>query len=194
MDSGIAAARGHPAVVASVVVAAVAITTGALVAIAWMLGWVGARGAPPTPASFASPGQQVAGTAPGVALLPGETLVTEEPAPKTLAPSSAKPAQAPTKDSEVTPPPAIPAPPPSPATRVAPVTPNYSRAEVAARPDLRALCVNCGTVESIRPVGDGWEVRVRYDDGSGDVKRYDQRPRLRRGDRVHLEEGRLQRD
>jgi hypothetical protein len=132
MDSGIAAARGHPAVVASLVVAAVAITTCAMVAIAWMLG-------------------------------------------------------CPTRDAEVPPP-------PSPPTRVAPVTPNYSRAEVAARPDLRALCVNCGTVESIRPVGDGWEVRVRYDDGSGDVKRYDQPPRLRRGDRVHVEEGRLLRD
>ena len=192
MDSEIAAARGHPAVVASIVAAAIAVTLCALVAIAWMLGWVGTKGAPPTPASFASPGQRIAGTAPGVALLPGETLVTEEPAPGPLAPSSTKPAPASAKSPEVAPPFTTLASPPLPATRNTPSTPNYSRAEVAARP--RGVCVNCGTVEWIHPSGDGWELRVRYDDGSGEVRRYDDRPRLRRGDRVRLEEGRLLRD
>ena len=191
MASEIAAARGHPAVVSSIVTAAIAITVCALVAIAWMLGWVGTKGAPPTPASFASPGQQIAGTAPGVALLPGETLITEEPAPKPIAPP-AKPAPESAKSLEVAPPFPTLASPPLPATRNTPSTPNYSRAEVAARP--RAVCINCGTVEWIHPSGDGWELRVRYDDGSGEVRRYDERPHLRRGDRVRLEEGRLLRD
>ena len=72
--------------------AAGAVAACALVAIAWMMGWVGgANGSPPTPASLASPGQQVTGTAPGVAL-PGEPLVTDEP-PKPATPSNAKPAQ-----------------------------------------------------------------------------------------------------
>ena len=191
MDSEIAAARGHPAVVASIVTAAIAVTLCALVAIAWMLGWVGTKGAPTSPASLASPGPQVAGTAPGVALLPGETLVTDEPAPKPVAPSTEKPA--PAKSPEAAPPFTTLASPPLPVIRNTPATPNYSRAEVAARPG-RAVCVNCGTIESIRPSGDGWEVRVRYDDGSGEVRRYDDRPYLRRGDRVRLEDGRLLRD
>jgi hypothetical protein len=139
MSGEISAARAHPAVVGSIVVAAFAVAACALVAIAWMLGWVGPSASPPTPASIASPAGQVAGTAPGVALLPGETLVTEE-----------SPARAPP-------------------------------------------CANCGTVESIRELRDGREVRVRFDDGS-------RRPipsrdrRLQPGDRVHLENGRLARD
>ncbi len=192
MNSEIAAARGYPAVVASIVTAAIALTLCALVAIAWMLGWVGTKGAPPSPASFASPGQQIAGTAPGVALLPGETLVTEEPATKSEAPSAMKLALASAKSPEVAPPFTTLASPPLPAIRNTPSTPNYSRAEIEARP--RAVCVNCGTVDWIQPSGDGWELRVRYDDGSGEVKRYDERPRLRRGDRVRLEQGRLLRD
>src|SRR5258708_4300991 len=195
MDSEIAAARGRPAVTASSVTAAVAVTLCALVAIAWMLGRVGTKGAPAPPASFASPGQQVAGTAPGVALLPGETLVGEEPAPpaKSGAPSRARPEQTAAKKPEVAPPPAASAEPGEPAKRVVPGRPNYSRAEIASR-SRAPVCANCGTIEWIQPGADGWEVRVRYDDGSGEVRRYDERPRFRRGDRVHLEEGRLLRD
>jgi hypothetical protein len=62
-------------VVASIVVAAIAVTACALVAIAYMVGWLPVRSALTSPASFASPAQQAAGTAEGVALMPGETLV-----------------------------------------------------------------------------------------------------------------------
>jgi hypothetical protein len=69
------AARSNPAMVVSVVVAAIAAAAFALAALAWIFGWMAPRAAVPTPASFASPGQQVAGTLPDMALAPGETLV-----------------------------------------------------------------------------------------------------------------------
>src|SRR5438309_11040464 len=86
MDGEIAAARAHPAVIASAVVAGLAVTVCALVAIAWMLGWIPSRVSVPTPAAIATPGQQVAGTALDVDLLPGETLVTPPEAPKPVTP------------------------------------------------------------------------------------------------------------
>ena len=106
----------------------------------------------------------------GVVLLPNETLV---------APAS---------------PVAAPKPPPKPAPRA---TPKYSREEI--RPDAytratRSVCINCGTVTSIDDNGSQWEVRVRFDDGSRETMRYRERPRLRVGDAVHLEDGRLLRD
>ena len=91
---------------------------------------------------------------------------------------------------------AAPKPPPKPAPRPAP---QYSREEM--RPDAyaratRSVCVNCGVVTSIDidEAGTQWEVRVRFDDGSRETLRYYERPRLRVGDAVHLEDGRLIRD
>src|SRR5438034_11686815 len=90
MDGEVAAGRAHPALIASAVVAAVAVTLCALVAIAWMLGWIPSRASVPTPAAIATPGQQVAGTALDVDLLPGETLVTPPETPKPVTPQYAK--------------------------------------------------------------------------------------------------------
>jgi hypothetical protein len=56
------------------------------------------------------------------------------------------------------------------------------------------VCVNCGAIISVASAGPDWEVRVRFDDGSSETLRYPERPRLRVGDRVHLEDGRLTRD
>jgi len=47
---------------------------------------------------------------------------------------------------------------------------------------------------AIDEAGAQWEVRVRFDDGSRETLRYYERPRLRVGDEVHLEDGRLLRD
>ena len=56
-----------PAVMGAIILASVAVTGFAAVAIAYMLGWVGERETlPAAPASIATPGQQVAGTAPDV--------------------------------------------------------------------------------------------------------------------------------
>ena len=111
----------------------------------------------------------------GVVLMPNETLVA--PAGPVAAP-------------KVTPKAAPPAPAPRP-------TPRYSREETRrdtyAGPS-RSVCINCGVVTDIDANGERWEVRVRFDDGSRETVRYYERPRLRVGDAVHLEDGRLLRD
>jgi hypothetical protein len=104
----------------------------------------------------------------GVVLMPNETLVA--------------------------PPPPGPAAPPKPAPRP---TPQYSRDEVRRDNDsrsTRSMCVNCGVITSIDEAGSRWEVRVRFEDGSRETLRYYEPPRLRVGDAVHLEDGRLIRD
>jgi hypothetical protein len=87
---------------------------------------------------------------------------------------------------------------PSPEPAKAPAGPNYTRDELAARPSYERssqdVCVNCGAIISVASAGPDWEVRVRFDDGSSETLRYPERPRLRVGDRVHLEDGRLTRD
>ena len=78
-------------------------------------------------------------------------------------------------------------------SRAAPSRPNYNREVPAAsfEPPARDFCVNCGTIASIGSAGGDWEVRVRFEDGSTETLRYADRPRLRIGERVHLEDGRL---
>ncbi|HEX7465596.1 MAG TPA: hypothetical protein VF309_03070, partial [Usitatibacter sp.] len=91
MSSQIDSARSHPAVAAAVVVGGIAFTAGALLVIAYVLDWLPSKPQlPNSPTSMANPGQQVAGSAPDVALLPGETLVAPADAPPT--PEPAKPA------------------------------------------------------------------------------------------------------
>jgi hypothetical protein len=166
----------------AIVLASVAVAGFAAVAIAYMLGWVGARGSLPTsPASIATPGQQVAGTAPDMGLLPGESLVTmPEPPKSAIAPPA--PAQLPDASRPVPPPPKAKAQPRSETTH----------ARIAPPPaDLAEVCVNCGLVYSIEAQGDFWDVVVHYGDGSSQTLRYPERPRLRAGQRVYLEDGRL---
>lgn len=203
MSGEMAAARSHPAVIVSMVVAAVAVTVCALVAIAWMLGWVPSKATVTTPASVASPGQQVAGTVHDIHLLPGETLVTSPEPPKAATPKAsaeaAKPATpqfakvpepAPKKQA-----PSRPAYAQSMPSRAAPSSPANPRAEppiTSFERSSRSLCINCGTVASITFYsGSEWDVRVRFEDGSAETVRYRVRPPFRVGQRVRLEEGRL---
>ena len=207
MSGELSAARSHPAVIVAVVVAAVAVTACALVAIAYMLGWVPSRAAVPTPMGIASPGQQVAGSAPEVGLLPGETLVAPAETPKPGTPQYARPTPplpqpSPAASQPAAPPaqPAVPAyskpaplqPPPA---RAAPSKPGYVRTEpppyASYEPSARSFCVNCGTVASVSVSGADWDVRVRFEDGSSETLRYPERPRFRAGERVRLEDGRL---
>ena len=63
MKEELASARKHPAALASIVIASVAVTALAFVTIAYLLGWVPAHGTLPSgPGSMAVPGQQLAGT------------------------------------------------------------------------------------------------------------------------------------
>jgi hypothetical protein len=186
--------------VISVITAAVAVTLCALVAIAYMLGWLPARSGIATPLSMASPGQQAAGTAPGVALLPGETLVTPE-APPPAAPAAPATPRPSTPNYARTAPSAAPVPrdpQPEPTTRPEP-TPRPSAPAAKAPAYARAapqtsVCVNCGTVTATTANSDSWEVRVRFEDGATQTFRYRTRPDFRTGERVRLEDDRLVRD
>jgi len=202
----------HPAVVVSAIVIAVAVTLCALVAIAWMLGWVPSRASvPTTPASVAAPGQQMTGTVhDNLGLLPGETLVTSPEPPKSAIPQGPR---APPDAKPVTPryskaapdsvrPPVPPAPKPAEAppkkTPPTPSRPMYAQPAPTAplassiESSPRAICVNCGTVSSITGFpGEDYEVRVRFEDGSADTFRFRRRPPLRIGQNVRYEDGRL---
>lgn len=221
MQQELSPARKHPAALAAIVIASVAVLAFALVTIAYLLGWIPTRGALPAgPGSIAIPGQQLSGTLQGgVDLLPGETLVApaDTPKPAPAAPATPQPSTPQyTKPTPLEPPRPAPAPlqkkapppiyaqPPAPSSsssyaqvlpsRAAPSKPNYNREAPATSNErsTRNICVNCGTVASIGAAGGDWEVRVRFDDGSTETLRYPDRPRLRIGERVHLEDdGRL---
>jgi hypothetical protein len=218
--------RSHTAVLVAIIVAAIAVTACALVAIAYMLGWIGPNAFPPTPMGMASPAQQMGGTAPGVALLPGESLVTPDapavspaatpgpttpqysrPAPPDPVPASPELAPAPAPAPAIAPPKPSPrpAPPPRASMPPRPVTPSYARVSPPPEESSAPLprdeapprdnyCVNCGTIVSTSVAGDGWEVRVRFEDGTTRLLQYPTPPPFRNGQRVRLEDGRLVRN
>ncbi len=205
MSEEIQPPRSHPAVVASLAIAGIAVAVCALLAIAYFVGWLPTSRAPSAsvPASEARPAAkapQTARTQSGVVLLPGETLVTPpDPMPAPAPAPNAAPTSAPDR------PPAFPAapryarpaptPPPPPIAKPSPrPPPQYSREE--RRPDsydrsTRSVCLNCGVVTAITRGDYDWEVRVRFDDGRRETLRYYDRPRFRVADAVRLEDGRL---
>ena len=170
--------------VAPKVIAGIAFGACALLAIAYFLGWL----TPGKPAPEAAKAQ-AATTQSGVVLLPGETLVAPPdpvPPPATAAPPATKPAPAPTTPRYNKPKPPV-------VARDAPPSRQYSREERRNSYDrsTRSVCVNCGVVTSIARGDYDWEVRVRFDDGSREILRFYDRPRVQMGDKVRLEEGRL---
>lgn len=215
MTPEIEALRSNRVVIVSVAAAAISVTLLALVGIAAMLGWVGGKHGAATPASMASPARQPAGNAHGVALVPGETLVTPadaaappaatplpEPAARPQPRARAEPAP---RDRPATPAYARPREPqanraPRKSTRAQPTTiPGNARSEThptdAGDPSPRKLvCRTCGTVTSIATFPDLWEVRVRLEDGATLTVRYPGPPILRIGDRVRLANGQLVRE
>jgi hypothetical protein len=199
-----AAIRTHPAVIISIVVAATAVTACALVAIAWMMGWIPPRQPPPAKAAAAAPAKHATDSA--IALLPGESLVSADeiaraaPAPATSTAAPAAPQAAPPKPHPVAPQyTRAERAPQKPATRTAaapaPKQPpaNPRGAVTSYERSARTLCVNCGTVMSITAYEEerAWDVHVRFEDGSHETLRYRVPPGLRIGQRVLLEEGRL---
>ena len=178
--------------VAPKVIAGIASGACALLAIAYFLGWLTpgkpAAGAPQAAQAAAKP--RSATTQSGVVLLPGETLVAPpDPVPATPPPAATKAAPAPTTPKYTKPrPPAV--------ARDAQPPRQYSREERRNSYDrsTRSVCVNCGVVTSIARGDYDWEVRVRFDDGSREILRFYDRPRVQMGDAVRLEEGRLVKD
>ena len=131
-----------------------------------------------TPSSPRAPSPRIES---GVALLPGETLVSSpEPAPA--------------------PPPATPAPKPRPAPRPPKylkakpkAPPQHVREDTQSRETQRAECTNCGRVIGMRQGDYEWEVRVRFDDGSRQTRRFRYRPAVEIDDVVRLDDGVLRR-
>jgi hypothetical protein len=201
MNPEAAAVRSHRTVVVSIVVASAAVTACALVGIAVMLGWIPPKASVATPVGFASPGQQVAGTAPGVDLEPGETLVSPPEAPRSqprpMMPTYSQPPGPVPARPATAPPAAAPLPsaqpdlsPPAPlasARKRVPTLPSY------VKPRDDGPCADCGSIAAITTYPDDWEVRVRFEGGATRAYRYPTPPPFRLGDRVRLEDGRLNR-
>jgi hypothetical protein len=151
------------------------------------------------------------------ALLPGETLIAEPQAAPPAGPlmphysDPVVPRPAPPRPAE-TAPQAAPAPAPTPAPprwvrqpperapaggipiRPVPAAPRYAESRHAETRSTRARCNRCGVVTEISPYIDEWDVHVRFEDGTRRVLRYPTPPNVGRGDRVVLENGRLNLD
>ena len=197
--------RSHRAVAFAVVAAAVVVGLCAVVAIAWMLGWIPPQ-ASALPAS--NPAQQAKAAGANDALDANESVVSpaEAPArPEPLMPTYSQPhaptpAPLPTADAAaaaVAPPrPAKAAAPSAPArapreayaqtdpTRPGPVAPSFT-------PRPASACDSCGVVTSITTYPRRWEVRVRLDEGGAQTFPFRSVPPYRIGDRVRIEGSRL---
>lgn len=212
MKAEIAALRSNRSVVLAVVVAAVAVTLLALIAIAKLLGWVPSRPAASTPMSVAAPANKVAGSAPDLGLGPGETVVVPadtsgrpapmmphytSPAPPAPAPAAAA-AEPPKAAAQPAPPAAKPERKPR-APRAEPRPPSFVRGDphptspTDTWPNPGA-CAHCGRVVATTTWPDMAEVRVQFEDGSTRTLRSPSPSPWHVGDRVRMERGRLVRD
>jgi hypothetical protein len=93
-------------------------------------------------------------------------------------------------------PPVAPPPPAPPPATPAPATPSYAKRAEPKRSEPKpvepeSLCVNCGVISTVTFTSDTWDVAVRFEDGSREVFRYPERPRLKAGDKVRVEGDRL---
>ena len=199
-----APARNRTAIVA-ILVAAVALGAFALVGIGVLLGWI-PRGALPQ-APSAAPGTSAAA---GQSRSGLQKFEGNEPLmPKYSQPHAPRPA--PAQDFSARPPAPQPMPatapipqfqPPAPAPspprgRFAsedpsgPAPPSFSRAEPPFAPappaQSRGRCEGCGRIMGIANWRSGWEVRVRFDDGSTQTYHFRRRPPFELGERVRLD-------
>lgn len=187
-------------VVVAILVAALALGAFAVVGIGVLLGWIPRGAVPDAPAASApakSPSnglQKFSGT---------EPLMPKYSQPNAPAPAPVQSFEAQTRPA---PPPAAPAPAPMPAPAAPPAAPGgrfasgdpfgpappvFGRGEPrpapAPAPQRRALCNDCGRVIGVANWRSGWEMRVRFDDGSTQTFRFRRRPPFELGDRVRLE-------
>jgi hypothetical protein len=183
VDAPTAPLRSNRAVVVAVVVAAVAVTALSLVGIASLLGWLPER-APVRTAATAAP-EDPAPRTPHTELPPiGASGKRQEPLmPKYGTPEPPPPAPAVAAE----PPPAAPAQAPV-RSVAAPRVPSYV---APARP---GRCDACGRVTGVSSRGEGWEIRVRFEDGAARTYRYRSRPPFEAGDRVRANGAVLEHD
>lgn len=192
----------------AITIAAFALGAFALVGIGVLLGWI-PRGTTPAPGISEA-------TAPAKTRSNGlEKFSGTEPLmPKYSQPHAPPPAPVQSFRAEARPaaPQAMPVPAPLPvpatpapptqrgrfdsADSVGPAPPIFGRAELRDAPSPpapqgRGLCDSCGRVIGVANWRSGWEVRVRFDDGSTQTLRFRRRPPFDLGERVRLEDGDL---
>jgi hypothetical protein len=196
-------ARNRTAAVA-IIVAAVALGAFVLVGIGVLLGWI-PRGAPPDASSVApGPGAPASNAGNGLQKFEGN----EPLMPRYSQPHAPPPA--PVQDFATATPPAphampAAAPVPQPPAPLAspprgrfdsedpsgPAPPSFGRAEPRAAPappaQSRGPCEECGRIMGIANWRSGWEVRVRFDDGSTQTYHFRRRPPFELGERVRLD-------
>lgn len=201
-------ARNRTAIVA-ITVAAVALGAFALVGIGVLLGWI-PRGAPPdAPAATSRASATAKSPSSGLQKFSGsEPLMPKYSEPHAPPPAPVRSFQAETKPAAplampVPAPLAVPATPPASPQRgrfesedsFGPAPPVFGRAEPRAAPvpppQRRGVCQDCGRIIGIANWRSGWEVRVRYDDGSTQTLRFRRRPPFELGERVRLDDGEL---
>lgn len=145
-------------------VAAAVVGIAAIGGIAAIQGWIPDWFSGDTPASLATPGLRIAGTAPPDSLSPGETIVTGVE-------------KAPVPSADEKPPVAAPTHPPPPEKKRCPNCGTVASLIYQPRD----------------PHGLSWEVRVTFDDGTHRTLRFPTNPGFRVGERVVFANGRLQR-
>jgi hypothetical protein len=199
-------ARNRTAVVA-ILVAAAALGAFALVGTGVLLGWIPRGAVPDAPAPVNAPPPNAAtAKAPSTGLPKfsgSEPLMPRYSQPNAPPPAPAQSFQETTRPAW---PKALPPPAPLPASPapsepqpdrfasedpVGPVPPTFGRAEPRPAPGLsakrRGTCEECGRVIGIAHWRSGWEMRVRFDDGSTQTFRFRRRPPFDLGERVRLD-------
>lgn len=197
MDGEAAVPARNRTALAAIVVAAVALGAFAVVGAGVLLGWI-PRGAvpdapPAAPARAPSHGlEKFSGSEP---LMPKYSQPhAPPPAPVQEFPAEARPVAPPVMPAPM---PAPGAPPAAPGGRFAsgdafgPAPPIFGRSEPRAAPapapQRRARCDDCGRVIGIANWRSGWEMRVRFEDGSTQTFNFRRRPPFELGERVRLE-------
>lgn len=187
---------------AAIIAAAVALGALVMVSLGVLLGWLprGATpGAPPAAATSGLP--KFSGSEP---LMPKYSQPHAPPAaPVQAFGAEAKSPGPPPMPVTAPMPMPMPATPPSAPQRgrfasedaFGPAPPVFGRAEPRDAPppppQRRGSCDECGRVIGIANWRSGWEVRVRFDDGSTQILRFRRRPPLELGERVRLADDEL---
>lgn len=198
MKGETAVPAGNRTLMVAMVIAAVALGAFVVVGIGALLGWI-PRGAVPDAPSASLTAKTPAN---GLQKFSG----TEPLMPKYSQPHAPPPAPVQSFGAELRPaappPMPVPVPVPVPATppsaqggrfasgdAFGPAPPAFGREETRAAPapPRRALCNDCGRVIGVANWRSGWEMRVRFEDGSTQTFRFRRRPPFELGERVRLE-------
>lgn len=203
MDAETAVPAQNRTALVAIIVAAVALSAFALVGIGVLLGWIPRGAVPDAPPASLEAGTPAKASSNGMQKFSGsEPLMPRYSQPHPPPPAPVQSFEAETKPAapQAMPAPApmpVPAAPPGPPRggfasedSFGPAPPIFGRAEPrdapAPAPQRRGACGECGRVIGIANWRSGWEMRVRFDDGSTQTFRFRRRPPFDLGERVRL--------